>query len=176
MFLRGPQPVTRVTRRPVFEHFFWSHFLMAFWSQMVSPREPKIAQNPQKSCSRGFLESTLQKVTKKDAIWVPSRPQNIGFRMRGVSKIEKSPVPQNDLKMTSKCLQFWMLLAPYLTKSAFQQGIRKCLKICIKQMFKNDIQRDEYLARKRLQNRKNQSIGLKMCPKPPRQVPRHPKY
>ena len=56
-------------RAPVFEHFFWSHFLMPFWSQMVSPREPKIAQNRQKSCSRGLPESTRQKVTKNDAIW-----------------------------------------------------------------------------------------------------------
>ena len=69
LFLRGPQPVTRATRTPVFQHFFWSHFLMPFWSQMVSPREPKIAQNHQKTCSRGLPESTRQKVTKNDAIW-----------------------------------------------------------------------------------------------------------
>ena len=36
---------------------------------MVSPREPQIAQNRQKSCSRGLPESILQKVTKNDVIW-----------------------------------------------------------------------------------------------------------
>ena len=69
MFLRGPQPVTRATRTPVFDLFFWSLFLMPFWSQMVLPRDPKIAQNREKLCSRGLPESTLQKVTKNYAIW-----------------------------------------------------------------------------------------------------------
>ena len=105
---------------------------------MVSPREPKIAQNRQKSCSRGLPESTLKKVTKNDAFWVPSRPQNIGFRAIGVSKIKKSPVAKNDLKMTSKCLPFWMLLAPYFAKSAFQKGTRKCTKKCIQKVSKNE--------------------------------------
>ena len=36
---------------------------------MVSLREPQIAQNRQKSCSRSLPESTLKKVTKNDAIW-----------------------------------------------------------------------------------------------------------
>ena len=36
---------------------------------MVLPGDPKIAQNHQKSCSRGLPESILQKVTKNDAIW-----------------------------------------------------------------------------------------------------------
>ena len=36
---------------------------------MGSHREPKIAQNRQKSCSRGLPESTLKKVTKNDSIW-----------------------------------------------------------------------------------------------------------
>ena len=143
---------------------------------MVSPREPKIAQNPQKSCSRGLPESTLKKVTKNDAIWVPSRPQNIGFRMRGVSKIKTSPVTKNYLKMTSKCLPFWMLLAPYLTKSAFQKGTRKCTKKCIQKDSKKEPKTDSFLARKWHQNHKNPSLGLKMCPKPPGGVPRHPKY
>ena len=31
-------------------------------------------------------------------------------------------------------------------------------------------------APKILQNHKNPSLGLKMCPKPPKGVPRHPKY
>ena len=128
LFLRDPQPVTRITRAPFFESFLGSNFLMVFWSQMVSPREPKIAQNHKKSCSRGLPESTFQKVTQNDAIWVPSRPQNIGFRAIGVSKIKKSPVTKNVLKMTSKCLPFWMLLAPYLPKSGFQKGTRKCLQ------------------------------------------------
>ena len=149
---------------------------MPFWSQMVSPREPKIAQNHKKSCSRGLPESTLQKVTKNDAIWVPSRPQNIGFRAIGVSKIKKSPVPKNDLKMTSKCLPFWMLLAPHLTKSAFQKGTRKCLKNWTQKVSKKEPKRDYFFARKNHQNHKNPSLGLRMCPKPPGEVPRHPKY
>ena len=36
---------------------------------MVLPRDPKIAQNREKLCSRGLPESTLQKVTKNYAIW-----------------------------------------------------------------------------------------------------------
>ena len=68
---------------------------MPFWSQMDSHREPKIAQNLQKSCSRGLPQSILKKVTNNAVFWVPSRPQNIGFRAIGVSKIKKSPVPQN---------------------------------------------------------------------------------
>ena len=67
LFLRGPQPVTRITRQtriPVFEHLFCFFFFMTFWSQMVIPREPKIAQNHKKSCSRGLPESTLKKDTK----------------------------------------------------------------------------------------------------------------
>ena len=85
---------------------------------MGSHREPNIAQNRKKSCSRGLPESTLQKVTKNDAFWVPSRPQNIGFRAIGVSKIKKSLVSKNDLKMTSKCLQFWMLSGPKITNKS----------------------------------------------------------
>ena len=148
---------------------------MPVWSQMGSPREPQIAQNRQKSCSRGLPESTLKKVTKNDAIWVPSRPQNIGFRMRGVSKIKKSPVTKSDLKMISKCFLFWMLLAPYLTKSCFRKGTRKCLKNWTQKVSKKEPKRDSPFPRKRHKNRKNPSLGLKMCPKPPGEVPRHPK-
>ena len=115
---------------------------MLFWSQIVSPRDSKIAKNHKKSCSRGLPESALQKVTKKYAFWVPSRPQNIGFRMRGVSKIKKSPVPKHDLKLTSKCLPFWMLLAPYLTTSAFQKGTRKCTKKWTQKVSKKEPKRD----------------------------------
>ena len=89
LFLRGPQPVTCVTRVPVFEHFFWSHFLMPFWSQMASHLEPKIAKNPEKSCSSGLPESSLKKVIKNYAIWVPSTPQKSTFRTVGVAKIKK---------------------------------------------------------------------------------------
>ena len=98
---------------------------------MGSHREPKIPQNRRKSCSRDLPESTLKKVTKNDVIWVPSRPQNIAFRTIGVSKIKKSPVTQNVLKMTSKCLPFWMLLAPKITKNQKQQALKKTLKTCI---------------------------------------------
>ena len=148
---------------------------MPFWSQMASHREPKIAQNRKKTCSRGLPESTLKKVTKNDAIWVPSRPQNIGFRMRGVSKIKKSPVPKNDLKMTSKCLPFWMLLAPDLTKSAFQKATRKCTKNCIQKVSKKESKRDDFLARKRLQNHKNPSLGLNVVPQASRRGSQAPK-
>ena len=96
---------------------------------MGSPREPKIAQNPQESCSRRLPESTLKKVTQNDAIRVPSRPQNIGFRTIGVSKIKKSPVTQHVFKMTSKCLPCWMLWAPKITKNQKQQALKKTLKM-----------------------------------------------
>ena len=62
--------------------------------------------------------------------------------MRGVSKIKKSPVPKNDLKMTSKCLPFWMLLAPDLTKSAFQKATRKCTKNRIQKVSKKEPKKD----------------------------------
>ena len=55
----------------------------------ASNLEPKIVQNPEKSCSRGLPESSLKKVTKNDAIWVPSRPQKSRFRTVGVAKIKK---------------------------------------------------------------------------------------
>ena len=137
---------------------------MPFWSQMGSHREPKIAQNRKKPCSRGLPESTLKKVTKNDAIWVPSRPQNIGFRMRGVSKIKKSPVPKNDVKMTSKCLPFWMLLAPDFTKSALQKGSKKYLTNWSQKVSKSEPKRDYFLARKWHQNHKNPSLGLQVAP------------
>ena len=35
----------------------------------ASKMKPKITQNREKSCSRGLLKSTLQKITKNDAIW-----------------------------------------------------------------------------------------------------------
>ena len=142
---------------------------------MGSHREPKIAPNRKKSCSRGLPESTLKKVTKNDAIWVPSRPQNIGFRMRGVSKIKKSPVPKNDLKMTSKCLPFWMLLAPDLTKNACRKGTRKCPKKWIQKVFENDLNRGGGLARKWHQNQKNPSLGLKVVPQASRMGSQAPK-
>ena len=41
--LRGPQPVTCITRDPVLKPFFGSLFLMSFWKQMVIPRDLKIA-------------------------------------------------------------------------------------------------------------------------------------
>ena len=47
------------------------------------------------------------------------------FRAIGVSKIKKSLVSRNVLKMTSKCLPCWMLLASDLAKSAFQKGTKK---------------------------------------------------
>ena len=142
---------------------------------MGSHGESKIAQNRKKMCSRGLPESTLKKVTKNDAIWVPSRPQNIGFRMRAVSKIKKSPVSKNDLKMTSKCLPFWMLLAPHLTKSAFQKGTRKRPQRWIQKVFENDLKRGEGLARKWHQNHKNRSNGLKVVPQASRRGSQAPK-
>ena len=66
---KGPQRAPRILREALLEPFFWSLFLMPFWSQMASHLEPQIAQNPEKSCSRGLPESTLQKVTKNDVIW-----------------------------------------------------------------------------------------------------------
>ena len=121
---------------------------------MVSPRNPKIAQNRQKSCSSGLPESTLKKVTKNDVIWVPSRPQNIGFRAIGVSKIKKSPVSKNDLKITSKCLPCLMLLAPKITKNQKNTHSTNTNKL-IQKIPKNEPKMDYFLARKRHQNHKN---------------------
>ena len=63
---KGPTACYLPDPRPRFRALFWSFFLMTFWSQMVIPREPKIAQNHKKSCSRSLSESTLKKVTKND--------------------------------------------------------------------------------------------------------------
>ena len=41
LFLRGPQPVTRVTRVPVFEHFFAPFFQTCFLPQLV-PKGAKL--------------------------------------------------------------------------------------------------------------------------------------
>ena len=149
---------------------------MPFWSQMVSPREPKIAQNPQTSSSRCLPESTLQKVTKNDAIWVPSRPQNIRFRRVGVSKIKKSPVTKNVFKMTSKCLPFWSLWAPKITKNTEKRTLKKTWKIGCKKYQKRS-QKDLALSRGNVINiTKIRALGSKCAPKPPGGVPRHPKY
>ena len=62
--LRDPQPVTRQTRVPVFEHCFGPFFLMTFWSQMVIPREPKIARNPKNCVPEASLRALLKKTPK----------------------------------------------------------------------------------------------------------------
>ena len=46
--------------------------------------------------------------------------------------------------------------------------MQKILKITSK--------RDYFFVAERSQNQKNPSLELKMCPKPPGGVPRHPKY
>ena len=66
---KGPPACFSRYSQTLFWTFFWVSFLMTCWNQMVPPRDPKIAQNHQKSCSRGLPESTLQKVTKNYAIW-----------------------------------------------------------------------------------------------------------
>ena len=78
--------------------------------------------------------------------------------------------------MTSKCFPFWMLLAPYFTKSAFRKGTRKCIKSCIQKVSNLTSKVISFFAQKCLQDHTNPSLGLKMCPKPPGGVPRHPKY
>ena len=135
MFLRGPQPVTCATRVTVFEHFFWSHFLMPFWSQMVSPREPKIAQNRQKSCSRGLPESTRQKVTKNDAIWEgwicnPHTP---------VQSKHTFSFSRFGQKSDPKSLPKWSLGAPQITKNQEKWALKKTLKKLHPTNIKNDL-------------------------------------
>jgi len=121
LFLRGPQPVTCATRAPVFETFFESHFLVTFWSQMVSPREPKIVQNRQKSCSRGLPESTRQKVTKNDAIWEgwicnPHTP---------VQSKHTFSFSRFGQKSDPKSLPKWSLGAPQITKNQEKWALKK---------------------------------------------------
>ena len=41
---------------------------------------------------------------------------------------------------------------------------------------KKDLKKDYFFVAERSQNHKNPSLELKMCPKPPGRVPRHPKY
>ena len=63
--LRDPQPVTCITRIPVLVPFFGLFFLMTFWSQMVSLRELKIAQNRRKNrVPEASLRALLKKTPK----------------------------------------------------------------------------------------------------------------
>ena len=172
MFLRGPQPVTRATRVPVFEHFFWSHFLMPFWSQMVSPREPKIAQNRQKSCSRGLPESTRQKVTKNDAIWEgwicnPHTP---------VQSKHTFSFSRFGQKSDPKSLPKWSLGAPQITKNQEKWALKKTLKIASQKSQKRSQKGTTFWPGNGTKITKIRALGSKWCPKPPGGVPRHPKY
>ena len=143
LFLRGPQPVTSATRVPVFEHFFWSHFLMPFWSQMVSPREPKIAQNRQKSCSRGLPESTRQKVPKNDAIWegwicnphTPVQSKHTFLCSRfGRKNDQKSlqKAPQNRPKIIKKRLSSLSRIHAEKAETQNAKNAKKCRKMTSK--------------------------------------------
>ena len=143
LFLRGPQPVACATRDPVFEHFLQSHFLMPFWSQMVSPREPKIAQNRQKSCSRGLPESTRQKITKNDAIWegwicnphtpVQSKHTFLISRFGQKSDPKSLPkAPQNRPKIIKKRLSSLSRIHAEKAETQNAQNAKQCRKLTSK--------------------------------------------
>ena len=128
MFYKGPQPQDRVLLHSLFSSFFGSHFLMPFWSQMASHLEPKIAQNPEKSCSRGLPESTLKKVTKNDAIWegwicnphTPVQSKHTFSFSRFGQKSDPTSLPK------------WSLGAPQLTNNQEKWVLKKTLKIASK--------------------------------------------
>ena len=142
---------------------------------MVSHLEPKIAQNPEKSCSRGLPESSLKKVTKNDAIWMPFRPQKSRFRAVGVAKIKKQPVTKHVLKMTSTWLPFWSSRAPQITNKTEKRALKKTLKIASNKYQKIITKKPPPFARKCHQNYKNPSLGLKMCPQACRRGSQAPK-
>ena len=63
---KGPTACYSHNPRPRFRAFFWIFFFNAFLELNGYLQEPKIAQNPQKLCSRGLPESTLKKNAKND--------------------------------------------------------------------------------------------------------------
>ena len=124
---------------------------MPFWSQMGSHREPKIAQNRQKSCSRGLPESTRQKVTKNDAIWEgwicnPHTP---------VQSKHTFSFSRFGQKSDPKSLPKWSLGAPQLTKNQEKWALKKTLKIASKKYQKWPQKGTTLSRRKGLQNHKN---------------------
>ena len=139
---------------------------------MVLPRDPKIAQNREKLCSRGLPESTLQKVTKNYAIWKGQTSEFADtYTLSAVF-----PVAQGPQKGAQKPLK----MEPLGNQNHRKKQKNKHSKNTPKNGCKNYQKRSQKglpLSRRRgLQNHKNPSLGLKMCPKPPGGVPRHPKY
>ena len=164
-------------RRPLWEHLLKSHQKLRILGTLPTSKY-------RVSCNRGIKNQEIagpQKCHQNDLQMPPILDASGTIFCKkclpeGYQKMHVKLRPKhikNYLKMTSKCLPFWMLLAPHLPKSGFQKGTRKCIKKWIQKVFKNDLKRDEGLARKRHQNHKNPSLGLKMCPKPPGRVPRH---
>ena len=69
LFLRGPQPVTCVSRAPVFQHFFHHFFGAHFWTTPASKIEPVGAPKTAKSSQNDFLrrapKTRMEKVAQK---------------------------------------------------------------------------------------------------------------
>ena len=79
-------------------------------------------------------------------------------------------------KKEPKSLPKWSLWAPKITEKTEKQTLKKHTKKWMQKLSKKEPKRTTPFARKSLQNHKNPSLGLKMCPKPPGGVPRHQKY
>ena len=139
---------------------------------MVSPRDPKIAQNHQKLCSRGLPESTLQKVTKNYAIWKGQTSEFADtYTLSAVFPVAQGPQKgaQKPPKMEPLGTQNHRKNRKTNTQKTHQKMDAKTIKKGAKKGL-------PLSWRRGLQNHKNPSLGLKMCPKPPGGVPRHPKY
>jgi len=122
---------------------------------MVSPREPKIAQNRQKSCSRGLPESIRQKVTKNDAIWE-------GWICNSHTPVQSKHTfsfSRFGQKSDPKSFPKWSLGAPQITKNQEKWALKKTLKNASKKNQKIPQKGTSFSWRKCLQNHKNPSLG-----------------
>ena len=115
LFLKGPQPLTRVTRAPIFEHFVY-HFVNPGLQNAV-PGRSQNHQNLQKSLPGGLPKSTLEKDIEKASILSPSGLQTCVTFIVGSSKTGNPGFQKKAPKMTSKSLPKWSLWAPQITKN-----------------------------------------------------------
>jgi len=61
-------------------------------------------------------------------------------------------------------------------KKTRKMNTQKNTKKLMQKVSKKVLKKDYFFVAERSQNQKNPSLELKMCPKPPGRVPRHPKY
>ena len=134
---------------------------------MVIPRQPKIAQNHKKSCSRGLPESTLKKDAKNN------RKSHFSGRLDMQSahacavqthffvftfQWPKAP------KKNPKRLPKWSLWTPKITKKLEKRTLEKTPQTKCKKYQKMNRKETRISEGKVSQNHKNPSLGSKYAP------------